>query len=90
MTEQTFEATPVWQRLFAALDQLDDEGMAALWSMSRYWRGALPGEAVVLVDTLDAVRDLALALTADRKGLTLQQIEAVVSGALAQGGENNR
>jgi hypothetical protein len=82
-----FAATPVWQRLFAELDQLDDEGLGALYGMVKHWRANLPGEVAGLVGVLDTVRDLALALAADRKGLTLPEIEAVVSAALAEGGE---
>ncbi|WP_431900232.1 hypothetical protein [Nonomuraea sp. bgisy101] len=86
--QQTFAATPVWARLFHALDQLDDHGMGALHGMAKHWRATLPGEVVALVDTLDAIRDLAVALTADRKGMTVEEIEAVIAGALAEGGHN--
>ncbi|MBN6051315.1 hypothetical protein JYK22_05165, partial [Nonomuraea sp. RK-328] len=78
-----------WARLVVEVNQLDDHGMGALYGMAKHWRATLPGEVVVLVGTLDAIRDLALALVADRKGMTVQQIEAIVSAALTKGGEDD-
>ncbi|MFI7148421.1 hypothetical protein ACIBO2_26210 [Nonomuraea sp. NPDC050022] len=90
MTEQTFEATAAaWVRLAVALDQLDDDGMGALYGMLRHWRSNLPAEAAVTVDTLDSLRHLVFAIMADRKGVTVDEITALVADALAGGGEDN-
>lgn len=88
--QQKFEATTAaWLRLAGDLDQLDDEGLGALWGMVRHWRAGLPGECAVLVDTLDSVRHLVFAMLADRKGVTVEDIAVLVADALATGGEGD-
>lgn len=89
MTQHKLETEAAWVRLAHALDALDDDGLGALFGMAQYGRANLPGAVVVLVDTLDAMRHLALAMMADRKGLPLAQMEAFISDALAQGGESD-
>lgn len=76
-----------WLRLAEEVDQLDDEGMGAVVYLLRSTRASLPPELVALVGVLDASRALLVAVTAVRKGLSVEEVERVIGDALA-GGSN--
>lgn len=89
MSEQ-FEATSAaWLCQARALDQLDDSGLGLLCGMARHWRATLPAECVVLVGWLDAVREQTFAMLADRQGVTVEEIKALIAVAMAGGVEDN-
>lgn len=75
-----------WARLVEAVNRLDDHGLGALHGMAKWARANLPAEVACLVEVLDAAKDLSVAVAADRKGLTVAEIEAVIAEATSGGG----
>lgn len=86
MNEQdSFLATATaWARAAHEVASLDDQGLGALNGMLRYWRATLPGEVVVLVDVLDRMQDVCVAVLAERHGSTVPEIEKLISDAIAR------
>ncbi|MBB6343774.1 tRNA-dihydrouridine synthase [Nonomuraea muscovyensis] len=74
-----------WARLVEAVNALDDQGLAAVHGMAKWARANLPADVACLVEVLDAAKDLSVAVVADRKGLTVAEIEAVIAEATGGG-----
>lgn len=84
--ERRFDAVAAaWVRQAMALDALDDEGLGSLAGLVKVLRADLPGDLVALVDWLDSVRELAFAVYAGRKDVSVDELKAVLAG----GGESD-
>ncbi|MET9067258.1 hypothetical protein [Streptosporangium sandarakinum] len=88
MATQEGAAAPAWARVVEAVDAMSDADLGAMHEMARWSRANLPPTLVCLVDALDAVRDLGVAVLADRYGVTVEQVEAEIAAVLAEGGES--
>lgn len=66
-------------RAWAAVEALSARDLGVWHEMLKVWRASLPASAVVLVDVLDALRDLPVAVLADRCDVTVAEVEAEIA-----------
>lgn len=71
-------AALAWLKVGVEVAKLDVDGLGAFAGMAKVWRATLPAEGAVLVDVLDALRAVPVAVVADRHGVSVAEVEQAI------------